>query len=72
MEILPRVRWSDNKLLGLENAHEMCGNAQFENAKSPNYTGGIIEYNVSGVGMMRIYCDVKTDGRNWIVSGILD
>lgn len=48
--------------------HEICRNASLQRAGSSNATGGVYEYIVPGVGTKKLYCDLETDGANWIVS----
>lgn len=45
-----------------------CHNVSLSDAKSTNQSGGVFDVRVAGLGVIEIYCDVKTDGGRWNVS----
>lgn len=46
-----------------------CTNIEMESAISRNETGGVFEiYIPSKLGLTSVYCDMRTDGGQWIVS----
>lgn len=47
---------------------QSCYNISLDSAKSRNETGGVFDIDIPTVGKTEVYCDVTTDGGNWIVS----